>query len=168
MDQTKMCPNGHVMGATWDRCPYCPAKPVVPPTRAEIPAPPAPVRVPPAARKTVDRAAEMAKERQAPIVGWLLVLSGKHKGEDFRIREGKNIVGSDAGCDVVIDDAYVSGKHATINSIVKDGERVYVLADLDSRNGTFLNNSEEPVYREEIIDSDAIRFGTTACKFKCV
>ena len=129
MEQTKMCPNGHVMDATWDRCPYCPAsappRVPVPPTivreaappgfgLAAVPRPP----VPAAARRTVDRAAEVAKEKQAPIVGWLLVLTGKRKGEDFRIREGKNVVGSDPGCDIVIDDPYVSGKHATISDVM--------------------------------------------------
>ncbi len=170
--QTKMCANGHVMDASWDRCLYCPRP--VPPTRVGVPAP-APVQQPPpaqrapaAAKQTQDWAAALALEKKTPIVGWLLVLSGKRKGEDFRIREGKNVVGSEPASDIVVDDPYVSARHATINSVVKDGERVYVLRDLDSRNGTFLNQSDEPIYHEEIIDSDTIRFGTTACKFKCV
>ena len=44
---TKMCPNGHVMDATWDRCPYCPdpgrmaPRAPVPPTRQHLrPLPP--------------------------------------------------------------------------------------------------------------------------------
>ncbi|GIW72527.1 MAG: hypothetical protein KatS3mg102_2069 [Planctomycetota bacterium] len=219
---TKMCPNGHVMDATWDRCPYCPdptraPRPPVPPTRVAgaapppgmvpggfpppppgpppgypgappygaPPPPPAPPHgappgfqaAPPAAarpkaggagRKTRVFAAEEAAEKKVPVVGWLVALTGKHKGEDFRIREGKNTIGSSPDCDIVLTDDYVSSKHARINYIQKGDERVFVLVDLDSANGTYLNDSEEPVYHEELVDNDTITFGRTKCKFKCL
>lgn len=183
MSQTKMCPNGHVMDASWDRCPYCPIqmpRSPVPATRVHPalnggiaplpppPPPPLPVVLPPPGRQTVIRQAEIAKQKAPPVVGWLVVLSGNHRGEDFRLREGKNAVGSAPDSDIVLTDPHVSSRHANIHSSVKDGERVYVVVDLDSRNGTFLNNSEEPVHREEIIDSDTVTFGTTVCKFKCI
>ena len=38
-----------------------------------------------------------------PVTGWLVAMTGKHKGEDFRIREGKTTVGGDTKIDVVPD-----------------------------------------------------------------
>ncbi|GIW71154.1 MAG: hypothetical protein KatS3mg102_0696 [Planctomycetota bacterium] len=112
---------------------------------------------------------EMAREAELPIAGWLLVLNGKHKGEDFRLREGKNVIGSDPGCEVPLTDEYVSQRHATITVKRVDASRgQFRLVDLDSANGTFLNTSEEPVHAEELVDNDTITFGRTRCRFKCV
>lgn len=172
MSATKMCPNGHVMEATWDRCPYCPdpgkmGRAPIPPTRvamsADIPAP-TPVPKPAAAKKTV----VMQEATKAPVVGWFVALTGKHKGEDFRIKEGKNVVGSDPDCDIILTDDFISSKHAILKYVQKDGERIFIISDLDSTNGTFLNDSEEPIAREELVDNDTVTFGQTKMKFKCL
>lgn len=178
MSSTKMCQNGHVMEASWDRCPYCPDpgrmnRAAIPPTRvsesAPDPAPPPPpMPTPVPAPKGAKKTRLMAEDSKAPVVGWLVALNGKHKGEDFRIREGKTTVGRDADCDVVLTDDYISGKHANIKFVVKDGERIFILTDLDSANGTFLNDSEESIAREELVDNDTVTFGQTKMKFKCL
>lgn len=118
--------------------------------------------------KTRVFATEQAEQDKLPVVGWLVALSGNHKGEDFRIREGKNAIGKDLGCDICLQDDHVSYRHANINYIVKGDERLFVLVDLDSTNGTYLNDSEEPVFHEELVDNDTITFGTSKCKFKCL
>jgi hypothetical protein len=173
MSNTKMCPNGHVMEATWDRCPYCPdpnrmGRGPIPPTRVNAPAgdipDPTPVKKPAGPKKTV----MMTEAASTPVVGWLVALNGKHKGTDFRIREGKNIIGSEPECDIILTDDFISSKHANIKYVNKDGERVFIITDLDSTNGTFLNDSEEPVAREELVDNDTVRFGQTKMKFKCL
>ena len=120
------------------------------------------------AKKTRVFAEEATAEKKVPVVGWLVALTGKHKGEDFRIREGTNTVGSAPGSDICLTDDHMSSKHANIKYVVKGDERVYVLHDLDSTNGTFLNDSDEPVFHEELVDNDTIMFGTTKCKFKCL
>jgi pSer/pThr/pTyr-binding forkhead associated (FHA) protein len=115
------------------------------------------------------RADEIKEEKTLPIAGWLLILNGKHKGEDFRLREGKNTVGSEASCEVVLTDDHISTKHANIH--VKRATETtgsYSVMDLDSTNGTFLNDSQEKIAKEELVDNDTVRFGTTRCKFKCV
>jgi pSer/pThr/pTyr-binding forkhead associated (FHA) protein len=138
------------------------------PAPAPVAAPPPPRPAPAGAKKTQVFAEQQAAEKKIPVVGWLVALNNKHKGEDFRIREGKNTIGSDQRCDIVLTDEHISSKHANINYIVKGDERVFVLVDLDSTNGTYLNDSEEPVYHEELVDNDTIVFGTTKCKFKCL
>ena len=190
---TKMCQNGHIMEASWDQCPYCPqsaagapgaaaARPAVPPTRmatpvaAPMPAPaPAPMPMPmpvPAAgggsRADAKKTRMIFEDKKMPVAGWLVALNGKHKGEDFKIREGKTMVGSDASCQVVMRDEYISSNHATIKFVEKDGERIFILTDLDSSNGTFLNDSEEMIAREELVDNDTVTFGQTRMKFKCL
>ena len=178
---TKLCQNGHVIEATWDKCPYCPdpsrgARPAVPPTRvAEVarepaPPPPMPVPVPVPAKGKADakKTRMIVEEAAAPIAGWLVPLTGKHKGTDFRVREGKTSIGSDPGCDIILEDEFISGQHANIKFVLKDGERIFILTDLDSSNGTFLNDSEERIAREELVDNDTVTFGQTKCKFKCL
>ena len=187
--RTKLCPNGHVMDASWDRCPYCPSpaamKAPVPPTRvaggppAAPPPPPPPPRPaapppmptpvpPPSRKKDFKKTRLIAEDKKLPVAGWLVALTGKHKGEDFRIREGKNTVGSTPDSSIVITDDYISTKHANINCIMQEGERIFILVDLDSTNGTFLNDSDEPISKEELVDNDTIIFGQTKFKFKCL
>ncbi|MBI3725787.1 FHA domain-containing protein [bacterium] len=173
MSTTKMCPNGHVMEATWDRCPYCPdpsrmgGRGPIPPTRmSNAPDLPSPT---PAPKPAVNKKTVVLQESQkVPVVGWLVALTGKHKGDDFRVKEGKNIVGSDPDCDVILTDEFISSKHANLKYVNKDGERIFIITDLDSTNGTFLNDAEEPIAREELVDNDTITFGQTKMKFKCL
>ncbi|RMG18419.1 MAG: FHA domain-containing protein [Planctomycetota bacterium] len=129
-----------------------------------MPTPVAAPRPAAAAKKT----RMIVEDKKMPVAGWLVALNGKHKGEDFKIREGKTTIGSDPSCDVTLTDEYVSGKHATIKFVEKDGERIFILSDLDSANGTFLNDSEEPIAREELVDNDTVTFGQTRMKFKCL
>lgn len=181
MSNTKMCPNGHIMEASWDRCPYCPnpagaPRPAVPPTRVQVAAAPAPAPPPMpmpspvvAAKPNVNKATRMIfEDKKIPVAGWLVALNGKHKGEDFKVREGKTNIGSAPDNEVVLSDDYISSKHATIKFVEKDGERIFILTDLDSSNGTFLNDSEEPIAREELVDNDTVTFGQTKMKFKCL
>jgi pSer/pThr/pTyr-binding forkhead associated (FHA) protein len=78
------------------------------------------------------------------------------------------VLGSDTDCDIVVTDDFVSGKHANLKYVNRDGERIFILTDLDSTNGTYLNESPEPVAREELLDNDTVTFGQTKMKFKCL
>lgn len=115
------------------------------------------------------REVDIKEEKTLPIAGWLLVLNGKHKGDDFRLREGKNTVGSEPTCEVVLTDDHISTKHANIQ-VKRSTETTSQcsIVDLDSTNGTFLNSSQEKISREDLVDNDLVIFGTTRCKFKCV
>ena len=79
------------------------------------------------------------------------------------------MVGSAPDCEVVITDDHISTKHAHITvKRATDTSGNYTVVDLDSTNGTFLNDSQEKIAREELVDNDTVVFGTTKCKFKCV
>lgn len=163
----KFCANGHQMEDSWEICPYCQKtgftgaglgktriEETSPGAGATAAAPTTP------ARKTV----LLAQKYKSPVVGWLVALDGQQKGEDFRIREGQNSIGSDAGCDIVLTDTTISGKHASLR--YKEGK--FILSDLDSTNGSFLNDASDSIAREEIKDNDVVRFGDIRFKFKCL
>jgi len=62
----------------------------------------------------------------------------------------------------VLRDNAISGKHASLR--YKDQK--YTITDLDSTNGTFLNDRADPIAREELKDNDVIRMGDVTLKFK--
>jgi pSer/pThr/pTyr-binding forkhead associated (FHA) protein len=80
------------------------------------------------------------------------------------VRDGHNVLGTGPDCEIVVDDATVSAKHASLRR--KDGK--FWLTDLDSTNGTFVNDGTEAIAREEIKDNDTIKLGKLALKFKCL
>ena len=117
-------------------------------------------QTPPKARKTV----LLSEKYKAPVVGWLVALDGVQKCEDFRIREGQNTIGVDSSSDIVLNDSTISGRHASLR--YKDGK--FILTDLDSTNGTYLNENKDSIAREELKDNDVVRFGDVRLKFKCL
>jgi len=175
---SKFCANGHQMEDSWELCPYCQKTGAV-----DTPAP-GKTRIqsgdtvlssrPPAApgggagagagfggaRKTV----VIGEKPAGAVVGWFVALNGNQMGEDFRVRDGHNVLGTSPDCEIVVDDTTVSAKHASLRR--KDGK--FWLTDLDSTNGTFVNDATEPIAREEIKDNDTIKLGKLALKFKCL
>jgi Inner membrane component of T3SS, cytoplasmic domain len=167
----KYCANGHQMEDSWEVCPYCqrsgtrstgPATGLKTHLAFDAPGEGVASHEPatPAERRTV----RLADRRKLPIVGWFVVLTGPQKGEDFRIREGQNTIGSAADADIVLHDKAVSGKHASLR--YKDAK--FTITDLDSGGGTFLNDRTDPIAREELKDSDVIRVGEVSLKLKCL
>jgi hypothetical protein len=164
---SKFCANGHQVEDSWNVCPYCQSAgyavsaPPLPKTRLETGVGPTAGAAPVGgARKTV----LISDKRKAPVVGWLVAMNGDQKGEDFRIREGPNTVGNGVDVEILLRDDTVSGKHASI----RYAEGKFLLTDLDSTNGTFLNDGKDPIARGELKDNDVIRVGEITLKFKCL
>jgi pSer/pThr/pTyr-binding forkhead associated (FHA) protein len=57
------------------------------------------------------------------------------KGRSYDLVDGETTVGRAAGCQVTLDDSYVSQLHARV--FTKDG--TFHVEDLGSTNGTYLN-----------------------------
>jgi hypothetical protein len=157
----KFCAKGHQMEDSWDTCPTCQttgyrvASPNAGTAKTRLESEPA-KDIPSAGRRTV----LMTDKRKAGVVGWFVAMSGEQKGEDFRLHEGKNMVGSGAEAQIVLRDTTVSGQHASLR--FEDGK--FILTDLDSSNGTYQNDKK--IAREELNDNDMIRFGEVTVKFK--
>ncbi len=102
----------------------------------------------------------LTDERSTDVVGWVVALNGPLKGKDFRLVTGRNFIGTAADCEVVLYDPYLSTKHSVIRH--ENGE--FQLIDLDSTNGSFVNDRR--ITKTELIDNDKIRIGRTEMKFK--
>ena len=84
------------------------------------------------------------------------VRSGKEVGRTVAVSTGQTIsLGRLKGCDVVVDDEAASRRHCTITA----REDVCVVADLQSANGTFVN--EKRIATVELQKGDKIRIGST-------
>ncbi len=123
---------------------------------------PAPAAAPEVAAEFGDKTQfiQVIQEKPKECVGWVVALNGPLKGQDFRLVTGKNVMGTAADCDIVLTDQYMSARHA----VLRHEEGVFVLVDLDSTNGSFVNGNRSS--KEELIDNDRIRLGRSELKFK--
>jgi pSer/pThr/pTyr-binding forkhead associated (FHA) protein len=85
----------------------------------------------------------------------LIILSGRDFGRQYFLEKGEASIGRDEDCAIRLDDARVSRKHS---KIVGDPSGPYFkVIDLDSTNGTFLN--DKPIKEAVLTDGDRIRIG---------
>ena len=86
----------------------------------------------------------------------LVVRAGKELGRSVAVSTGQSItLGRLKGCDVVLDDEAASRRHCTITG----REDLCVVTDLQSANGTFLN--EHRITTSDLVKGDKIRIGST-------
>jgi len=98
-----------------------------------------------------------------PAAAWLVSRPPGRAGRQFPLQAGRNTIGRDGSrCQVVLDDPTVSSEHAAI--VFEYGR--FVLYDLASTNGTFLNGQR--VQRQMLYDGDEIRLGSSVLVFKKV
>jgi hypothetical protein len=89
----------------------------------------------------------------------LRFISGKYKGGEFVLREGKQIViGRSSDAEVVLMEDMVSRRHAIL---VIQGDKIH-LEDRGSTNGTFVNG--EKVSKAVVTKGDRILIGTSIMK----
>lgn len=96
------------------------------------------------------------------MVGWLVSYTLNPAGVDYKLYEGRNIIGQDASCSITVPDPFVSATHAVL---LFRADR-YSLTDQQSSHGTYVNDEDielEPRYLE---DGDVIKIGKTVFKFK--
>jgi diguanylate cyclase (GGDEF)-like protein len=87
---------------------------------------------------------------------WLIVMSGRSVGRMFRLQPGEVTIGRSPTCTVVVDDEGVSREHARI-SVSADGPNR--LWDLDSRNGTFVEETRIGKQSVPLREGNRIRLG---------
>lgn len=91
--------------------------------------------------------------------GRLVGLEGSVKGRVFALSTGTFIIGRGETCDMPLKDPGVSRQHA---KIVAEGEQ-YILLDMESRNGTFLNG--KPTRKATLQEGDEVRICAAAFRF---
>lgn len=142
MTEVKTCSAGHVHDAIWDQCPYC--------------------------DESLTQSPEESSEEHPDItlIGWIVILNGNDAGRDFRLETGSNLIGQAEDCDIILSDEFISSHHARIEGVPQTDKWVYVLTDLGSTNGSYLNDGEDPVDQKDILDGDVLTFGSTRAQFK--
>tara|TARA_B100000963_G_C22506014_1_gene616057 strand:+ start:461 stop:1075 length:615 start_codon:yes stop_codon:yes gene_type:complete len=95
--------------------------------------------------------------------GWLVTYDHADYGDDYKITEGSNTIGSKSDNTITIADSSISSSHAII--LYKQGE--FLLSDEMSSNGTFVNGEEiQPRIPVKISDGDNIKVGDTTFLFR--
>lgn len=95
-----------------------------------------------------------------PAIPRLVGDSGNMKGEVVYLDQPELPVGRVKGSGLMIEDASVSRNHA---KIIRKDEDLFVLYDLRSYNGTFVNDKQ--ITREELTEGDTVRFGDVPFRF---
>jgi predicted component of type VI protein secretion system len=86
----------------------------------------------------------------------LKVLGGSHSGKEILVRDEKFFIGRSDSCQLRPKSDSISRKHCAI--LQRDGK--VIVADLKSRNGTFLNDSAlEPERAKVMASGDVLRVG---------
>lgn len=113
--------------------------PPVQPAGATIPvAPPAGNNAFPDGQKTVAKFSTNGNAKE-PVVGWLVSIEGKHRGEDFRLKVGNNFIGRDRSMDVVLanDNTVSRNKHCILTYDPIGG--IFIVRAGESHELTYLN-----------------------------
>lgn len=95
---------------------------------------------------------------QAPV---LKILSGSHKGKQFRLLGKQVLIGRHSDCDVILkDNKQCSPRHASI----KRSQGRYIIQTLDPVNPVQVNN--QPVDQHTLSSGDQIAIGDMVFQFK--
>jgi pSer/pThr/pTyr-binding forkhead associated (FHA) protein len=102
-----------------------------------------------------------------PSLAWLIVTSGPWAGRLFRLDPKGTMIGRDDRNEIILDDDAVSSMHAKVRAEgEQDGRPSFVVQDLASTNGTFVNG--ENIVKVGLNDGDRILIGETNLVFKQV
>jgi hypothetical protein len=158
----RMCPNGHLLDPAREVCPYCPSERKAGADLArtvrieDVPPPPVPAVAPARRTEILDRPLVIAG------LGWLVADKGQKQGQVHRLESERVSLGAASDCDIVLEEPHVSEHHASI----RFRDREFVVTDLDSTNGTFVNG--ESINQHTLADGDRVRFGSSEWVFKCL
>lgn len=89
-----------------------------------------------------------------PHMARLIILTGAHKGEELELQRQSNILGRAEGNDFTLNDPTVSSRHCEVFV----DEHVVRVRDLDSTNGTFIDNAR--IRNAEIRSNQVLMLGS--------
>jgi pSer/pThr/pTyr-binding forkhead associated (FHA) protein len=153
----RRCARGHIMKPHWTECEICDVKVDRTPRALEMIPPP----LDPTLIGTGSKAPPAARAGAKPALVGVLVVP--ERDEIHKLRAGDNAVGASETNDILIEGKFVSASHALISFADGGGFQV---VDLESTNGTFLN--DQRVSRAAVADGDRLRFGNVTGILKSV
>jgi diguanylate cyclase (GGDEF)-like protein len=89
----------------------------------------------------------------------LVIISGAEMGRRIDLTHEEVSIGRSDQCTVCVNSDLVSRRHAVVNRVLGH----YIVVDLKSTNGTFLN--DQRIERAELKDGDLLRTGKTVLKY---
>ncbi len=164
--EVKRCGAGHTIFITWKDCPFCAQQRVADRTVLEgeemtvLESEDATVLETDETKLGEDVGETKLDLSRVGFFAWLVKLEDGRPAEDYRITEERIFLGRAPSSDIVVEDDLVSKQHAAI--YFKNGE--FIIDDLNSKNGTFLNG--ELIERARLSDGDVIKMGDTEFIFK--
>jgi serine phosphatase RsbU (regulator of sigma subunit) len=93
-------------------------------------------------------------------VAELVITTAQGRTRTHRLGDGAVVLGRDPGCDIPLDDLGASRQHASIRC--ENGQ--YVLTDMGSKNGTYVNDL--PIPRAALRSGDRILIGSAHVVFR--
>lgn len=93
----------------------------------------------------------------------LIVVAGWEIGREIEIKDCPQVLGRSASADVSITSPSVSRKHSQIEHVQESDETFFVISDLGSSNGTYVNDT--PAAGARLENGDRIRMGDVLFKF---
>ena len=95
----------------------------------------------------------------------LLVVTGRDRGSYYPLGSDVVIVGRDDTCDIQIVDDMISRRHVQISCKGEEENRTFFVADLQSANGVFVNDTRQVTEDTPLHDGDTIRIGESKLFF---
>ena len=97
------------------------------------------------------------------LVGWLVTFDVNPIGQDYKLYQGRQIIGSKSSCEICIQQPGISSEHAVL--LYRNGK--LILQDNLSTNGTFVNDEmiEDKV---ELNNDDIIKVALINLKVKII
>lgn len=139
---------------------YTPAPPQISVPHSSAPAAPATMQVGPGSGAGPAPAANTVIFKRPPKeIGQLIVRNGQRTGQSFPLSEETNIGRDAQGNQISLDDPQMS----RFNSRIKLENGVFVIYDLASTNGTFVNGQK--ILKQPLKDHDEIKIGDTSFAF---
>jgi pSer/pThr/pTyr-binding forkhead associated (FHA) protein len=108
-----------------------------------------------------------ASPKGGVLVGFLVTFQNEPAGLFWAVHSGDTHIGRAGSdkCEIGINDASASSKHATIHADPATGQAF--VEDQNSRNGTFLNERKlTPGEQRQLHDNDRLRLGSTTLVVK--
>jgi diguanylate cyclase (GGDEF)-like protein len=106
---------------------------------------------------------EMKLEEARGTESSLVIILGKPLGQQFILESNNVVIGRRFDCDICIADGSLSRVHAEFS---KDHNKKYTVTDLDSTNGTYLNDRRiKPKKRVTLKNGDLLKVGNIILKF---
>ncbi|MFP4081973.1 MAG: FHA domain-containing protein [Candidatus Aminicenantes bacterium] len=171
---SKTCSRGHSLDPSWKICPYCGESfQDTPSGRDET----ATEEIRPELKKTVREEVDLGRQEKEtedtpktkiliekkpdiPALAWLIAVDGPTRASVYQLIKKKTVVGSSLENDIQLENDFVSSRHASIHF----DKGKYYISDLDSANGTFVN--ERKITKRGLEDGDRVRIGDTNYVFK--